>query len=177
MADCAAEPWLVGAAAPTSGGDDMGGGNAGAVDLVPLAFRAVGIDKGCVAEYRFAPPRRFRFDFAWPEEKVALEVEGGAWTGGRHVRAKGFLGDMEKYNAAAMQGWRVFRCTPQDMQTGRAATMIAQALGRSYAKCLGPGCGRLIEVGSRPGGRRTKKFCSGACRVRAHRGVEGEALD
>jgi hypothetical protein len=43
---------------------------------------------------------------------IALEVEGGVWTRGRHTRGKGFLGDMEKYNAAALGGWCVLRVTP-----------------------------------------------------------------
>ena len=64
---------------------------------------------GYQREYRFDKERRWRFDFAWPEKLVALEVEGGAWIGGRHNRAAGFQADVEKYNAAAAGGWRVFR--------------------------------------------------------------------
>ena len=64
-------------------------------------------------EYRFHRVRRWRFDFAWPEHKVALEIEGGVWTRGRHVRPHGFLRDIEKYNWATALGWRVLRATPQ----------------------------------------------------------------
>jgi very-short-patch-repair endonuclease len=63
------------------------------------------------AEYRFHPKRKWRFDFAAPGQKVAIELEGGSWTGGRHVTGIGFQKDCEKYNAAAMLGWRVFRFT------------------------------------------------------------------
>jgi hypothetical protein len=70
-----------------------------------------------VAEYRFAPPRRWRFDFAWTEHKVALEVDGGVFTNGRHTRGAGVLKDMEKLNTAAIAGWRVVRCTPQQLLT------------------------------------------------------------
>ena len=73
------------------------------------------LGRGWVAEYRFDQKRRWRFDFADPLNLVAIEVEGGVWTGGRHTRAKGFLGDVEKYNRAAFLGWRVFRCTPQTL--------------------------------------------------------------
>mgnify|MGYP005846378185 CR=1 FL=1 len=59
-------------------------------------------------EYRFCA-RKWAFDFAWPEHLVALEVEGGIWSGGRHIRPKSFLADMDKYNAAAALGWRVIR--------------------------------------------------------------------
>ncbi len=76
--------------------------------------RAVGLPEP-VAEYRFAPPRRWRFDYAWPEARIAVEVEGGAWVGGRHTRAGGFIADMEKYNRAAVLGWRILRYTPKGL--------------------------------------------------------------
>ena len=62
-------------------------------------------------EYRFHPKRRWRFDFAWPAQRVAVEVEGGTWTRGRHSRGGGYRGDCEKYNAATIAGWRVLRFT------------------------------------------------------------------
>ena len=80
------------------------------------------------AEYRFAPPRKWRFDFAWPEQKVALEIEGGVWVQGRHTRGSGYVKDMEKYNAAATAGWRVLKCTPKDVHTLATISMIRQAL-------------------------------------------------
>ena len=64
-------------------------------------------------EYLFIPNRRFRFDFAWPGEKVALECEGGSWVAGRHTRGAGFQNDCRKYNLAVLFGWRVLRYTPQ----------------------------------------------------------------
>lgn len=81
-----------------------------------------------VAEHRFSPPRRWRFDYAWPEQKVALEQEGGVWTRGRHTRGKGYLADMDKYNSAAILGWIVIRATPSQVQDGTAFTWVQQAL-------------------------------------------------
>jgi hypothetical protein len=79
-------------------------------------------------EYKFAhPDRAWRFDFAWVDRGVALEVEGGAWSGGRHTRGKGFLADMEKYNAAALRGWLLFRCTPQTLDTLETVEMVRLA--------------------------------------------------
>jgi len=63
------------------------------------------------AEYRFAPPRRFRFDFAHPASRVAIELDGGTFCGGRHVRGQGYRKDAEKGNAAAAAGWRVWHIT------------------------------------------------------------------
>lgn len=84
----------------------------------------------CVKEYKFHPVRRWRFDYAIPEHKIALEVEGGVWTDGRHVRAEGFLGDMEKYNTATLMGWRVLRTTPDDLYKLATIRMIQSAINR-----------------------------------------------
>jgi very-short-patch-repair endonuclease len=72
-------------------------------------------------EYKFHPKRKWRFDYAWIKDKIAVEVEGGAWIKGRHNRASGFLGDMEKYNEASRLGWMLFRFTPQQIESGNAA--------------------------------------------------------
>jgi len=83
----------------------------------------------CVKEYRFHPKRLWRFDYAIPAHKIALEVEGGVWTGGRHVRAQGFLGDMEKYNTATLMGWRVFRTTPEELYRTATLSLLKTAIG------------------------------------------------
>lgn len=90
-------------------------------------IRAAGLPEP-VAEHRFHPSREWRFDWAWPAELVALEVEGGVWTGGRHTRGKGFLRDMEKYNAAAVRGWAVLRCVPDDLYSGATLALLREAL-------------------------------------------------
>jgi very-short-patch-repair endonuclease len=71
-------------------------------------------------EYKFHPTRKWRFDFAWPDKLIALEVEGGVWSNGRHTRGSGFVKDMEKYNEAGKLGWRVFRFTPSEMKNNTA---------------------------------------------------------
>ncbi len=81
-----------------------------------------------VAEYRFHPTRKWRFDFAFPSSNVALEVEGGVWTGGRHTRGSGFVGDMKKYNAAACRGWRVIKCVPADLYKPETVQMLREAI-------------------------------------------------
>ena len=63
------------------------------------------------SEYRFHETRKWRFDFALPEKKLAIELEGGIWVKGAHTRGSHFNSDCEKYNNAALLGWRVFRIT------------------------------------------------------------------
>lgn len=84
-------------------------------------------------EWRFSPPRRWRFDFAWPDRKVAVEVEGSARGGGRHQRRAGFQADAEKYNAAAELGWVVLRYTGDDLRK-RPAQCIEQ-VARVLQRC------------------------------------------
>jgi len=82
-----------------------------------------------VPEHRFDPTRRWRFDFAWLPDKVAVEVEGGSWINGRHSRGKGFAADCEKYNCAQVQGWLVLRVTDQHIRSGEALDWIEEVLG------------------------------------------------
>lgn len=63
-------------------------------------------------EHVFHPARKWRFDYAWPEHRLALEVQGGIWTQGRHTRGAALLKEWEKLNAAAALGWRVMYCAP-----------------------------------------------------------------
>ncbi|MBU2061919.1 MAG: hypothetical protein KKH44_08765 [Bacteroidetes bacterium] len=65
-------------------------------------------------EYRFCG-RRWRFDYAYPDRKIAIEQEGAVWVSGRHTRGSGFVKDMEKYNQAAILGWRLLRYTPEQI--------------------------------------------------------------
>ena len=80
-------------------------------------------------EWKFEVKRRWRFDYAWPERMVALEVEGGVWTGGRHTRGAGFLKDVEKYNRAAVLGWRLLRVTPDKLVSFGTFEMLREILG------------------------------------------------
>lgn len=64
-----------------------------------------------VEEHRFHPTRKWRFDYAWPTKRLAVEIEGGVYSKGGHVRGKHYQSDCEKYNAATLLGWRVLRYT------------------------------------------------------------------
>ena len=81
-------------------------------------------------EYRFKKPRRWRMDFAWPEHKVALEVEGGVFSGGRHTTGAGFTKDCEKYAHATLEGYRIIRVTTGQISTGQALEWIKEYFER-----------------------------------------------
>jgi len=91
-----------------------------------LQMRAVGLHPAI--EHRFDETRRWRFDAAFPSERVAVEIEGAVWTQGRHTRGSGFVADLSKYNAAALAGWCVLRVTPQMVKSGEALRLIEAAL-------------------------------------------------
>ena len=77
------------------------------------------------SEYRFTPPRRYRWDFCHLESKVAIEINGQIWHKGGHSSGKGLLRDYEKMNLAASQGWRVFIL---------AGEMINDEIGRASCR-------------------------------------------
>ena len=82
-------------------------------------------------EFRFHPDRKWRADFRidwslidkhW--SPVLIEIDGGAFVGGRHSRGTGVEKDAEKQSAAAILGYRVIRCTPAQVDDGRALAWI-----------------------------------------------------
>jgi very-short-patch-repair endonuclease len=79
-------------------------------------------------EYRFHPTRKWRFDYAWVSEKVALEIDGGGAIGGRHSRIDGMRKDAEKANAAIEEGWRVLRALPEARKHTELARLVARII-------------------------------------------------
>jgi|TARA_Y100000310_G_C20695361_1_gene825306 very-short-patch-repair endonuclease len=80
-------------------------------------------------EQRFHPTRKWRFDFYWPDLKIACEVEGGIWISGRHNRPISFIKDAEKYNEAALMGIKVLRVTDKHIKDGSAIDWIRRIHG------------------------------------------------
>jgi very-short-patch-repair endonuclease len=95
-------------------------------EALAMMLRAYGVEHE--REYRFHPPRRWRADFAIPAHRILIEVEGGTWTAGRHSRGKGFDADCEKYNTAALQGWKVLRYSTGKVISGEAIVEIMGAI-------------------------------------------------
>jgi len=80
-------------------------------------------------EFVFHPERKWRFDFAYPNKKIGIEIEGGLFMQGRHSRGTGYVADCEKYNQAALLGWRVIRFTEKDLRRGDCCKIVETILG------------------------------------------------
>jgi hypothetical protein len=78
-------------------------------------------------EYKFHPTRKWRFDFLFPN-KVALEVQGGLFSGGRHSRGASLLKEHEKLNTAAAMGYRVLYTIPQNLCMQETLDTIREAI-------------------------------------------------
>jgi very-short-patch-repair endonuclease len=106
------------------------------------------------SEYRFHPVRLWRLDFAYPEKKIAIEIDGGGWgrpvfcnrcrqpvtrfvngrsypvrEGGRHHTAKGAENDNEKKNTLAEMGWRVLTFNPKHIREKSAIESLKKLIG------------------------------------------------
>lgn len=68
-------------------------------------------------EHHFHPERGWRFDWAIPALKIAIEYEGIFSQKSRHTTVTGYTGDMQKYNAAQLLGWRIIRVTAIDYKS------------------------------------------------------------
>ena len=86
-----------------------------------------------VREHRFHPSRKWRFDYAFPDLKIAIECDGGVWMGGRHNRPKGYIKDMEKFNAAAELGWVVLKFTPGQLMTSATIDTLRSTIEQRKA--------------------------------------------
>lgn len=76
----------------------------------------------------FHPSRKWRFDYAWADLKIALEIHGGVFTNGRHVRGKGFTEDKVKMNSAQLLGWIVIEATTEHVKSGQMLAWITEAI-------------------------------------------------
>ena len=99
-------------------------------ETLELQLRAYKVH-GWVREYLFDElhRRKWRLDFAWPERRFAVEIEGGSWVGGRHFRGIGIAKDCEKYEAAMLAGWTVYRVTTDMVTSGHAIGVIRRMVG------------------------------------------------
>ena len=95
-----------------------------------LKLQAMGVDAATM-EHQFHPERKWRFDLAWPEFALAVELHGF----GRHIRVQGFINDRDKMNAAILEGWRVLEFTPRhwtQAATDESIETILRAMGWKF---------------------------------------------
>lgn len=71
-----------------------------------------------IEEHKFHPSRKWRFDLAFPQPMIAIEIHGGIWSGGRHTRGMGFENDREKMNEAQIMGWTVLEYSTGQVMDG-----------------------------------------------------------
>lgn len=81
-----------------------------------------------VPEYRFHPVRKWRFDWAFPDHKLAIEVQGGVWSRGKHGRGSGIVKDIEKAAHAAALGWRILPVVPSQLAADSTFELLRSAL-------------------------------------------------
>ena len=98
-----------------------------AEDMLALLMAAEGLPAP-VRQYKFCPKRRWLADFAWPDARLIVEVDGGIWTGGGHTSGSGRTRDMERDNWCTLNGWRVLRFTTGQAKNGEAIHTIREAL-------------------------------------------------
>lgn len=80
-------------------------------------------------QYPVVEGRQHRFDRAWPNQRVAVEVQGGVWSDDGHGRKSMVASDCMKLSLAAAVGWRVLPLTREMIEDGTAVNLIARALG------------------------------------------------
>ena len=100
-------------------------------DQLAFQLKAVGIPHE--REVQFAKPRKWRADFVVANfiHPLLIEIDGGTWTGGRHVTGAGHASDAAKRNAAVLLGYRPLTFSPKEVEDGSALATIEQALGVS----------------------------------------------
>jgi len=105
-----------------------------AEELLALHIRAAKLPEP-QREFKFHPYRKWRFDFLWTKEKLAIEINGGnrmavigkngkAVAVGRHTKPD----DYRKLNEAVILGYSVLQFTPDMVKTGEALQMIERGL-------------------------------------------------
>ena len=100
------------------------------VEEYRFAAEHVIVGAGIRNRLKSAGLKDWRFDFAWPGIRFAVEVEGGIFTMGRHTRGAGFEEDRIKYGEAMKLGWTVYSCTSGMIKSGSAIDTIEKLIAR-----------------------------------------------
>ena len=113
---------------PVGGGSELRGSDKSDLErALAFAIRAAGLPAP-ETQYSYVPGRKFAADFAWPEARLLVEVQGGVYTRGAHGSVGGVLRDIERLNLATLAGWRMLRFAGQHIERGEAIEVIEEAL-------------------------------------------------
>lgn len=85
---------------------------------------------GWEREHKFHKVRRWRFDFYFFIDKLAVELQGGTWSGGRHTRGAGYESDCEKVSEAMLMGIRVLQFTAGQVRSGYAVRTVQRLVNQ-----------------------------------------------
>lgn len=102
-------------------------------ELLAFQLKAVPEKPLFERQFRITPARKFMADFYFSNVKgmpLVVEVDGGIWTGGRHVTGRGVESDCEKSSLIAAMPARLMRVTPNLVRNGKALKWILEALKR-----------------------------------------------
>ena len=78
------------------------------------------------------PRRTVHLDLAYPDLLLAVEVQGGTWSGGTHVRGAGYAANCEKATRLQIAGWLVVTATTDQVESGLALALIEEALAARH---------------------------------------------
>jgi very-short-patch-repair endonuclease len=94
---------------------------------VAADLAARGLMEGCERQYKFHPTRKWAADFAWPDTKVILEVNGGTYLQGAHSRGSRQRKDYEKWTSISLMGWRLILVDTVDVRKGIHVIRVLEA--------------------------------------------------
>lgn len=96
-------------------------------EMFALQVRLAGLPEP-VREFMAIPGRRYRWDFAWPDSFVLVELNGGTYARMGHSTGTGIARDYEKSNLAVLAGWKVFAFDRRMVEGGAALAVVSKAL-------------------------------------------------
>lgn len=95
-----------------------------------VQFRGSGVPAPAT-QVKHVPGRAFRLDFAWPELKLGVEVDGGIKSRQKsHTSVGGILRDIEKHNSGIEQGWTVIRLHTDMVYDGSGFQLVKRVYER-----------------------------------------------
>ncbi len=111
-------------------------------ELLAFQLKAVGVPFEREVLFAKELKRRWRADFVvrddaarppnfryYSKPPLLIEIDGGTWSGGRHVTGSGHASDSEKRNAAVLLGYRPLTFTPEQVESGEALAQIERCIG------------------------------------------------